>query len=80
MLLYRYIQSVNDLTANMVFIVMFISAANMTFLLFAFGIAVNPLEVFLYVLIVAYNTLTLFLYCYYGDHLTSAVLLIHIIY
>lgn len=68
---FRYINTLNDLTRNIVFIEMLISAINLSFFLFAFGTSDTLIQSVLYFLIVVYNFMTIFVFCLYADGLTN---------
>lgn len=70
---FRYVRSLNNLTENIVFIEVLVSATNMTFLLFVFGSAKSAIEYILYLVCVVYNIAAVFILCFYGDHLTNEV-------
>lgn len=70
---YRYINTLNNLTQNIVFIEMLISAINLSFILLVFGLADSTIQVILYIIVVVYNFSAIFIFCFYGDRLTNEV-------
>lgn len=70
---YRYIKTLNNLTQNIVFIEMLISAINLSFILLVFGLADSTIQVILYIIVVVYNFSAIFIFCFYGDRLTNEV-------
>lgn len=68
-----YIKTINNLIENILLIECFVSATNMSYLLFVLGSAQNAFQTILYFFVVFYNGLGFFFFCFYGDLLTYEV-------